>query len=96
MVNEPLDLDAVKRDGMIAHVDEVAAVFQGRKPICRASYKSKCCLGPVDVYHGGVTFAPNGKDWSVAIERVCVTCGHTCEGVTIDEPVASAPKVTEG
>ncbi len=81
---DDLDIERMKREGMTPKdVDDVARVLSGRTPVCRASYKSKCCLGPVDVYHGRIEGPPD--NWSVPVIRVCVACGHTCEGIDITD-----------
>jgi hypothetical protein len=58
--------------------NDIIEKISGRRPICRAKYISRCCDGPVDVYHGKMTGTP--KDWSVAIVRRCALCGKECEG----------------
>lgn len=52
----------------------------GRRPICRASYVSRCCAGPVDVYMGKPTFTADFVEWSVPFVRRCALCGLECEG----------------
>lgn len=83
---DPVDLEKIKRDGMtVADVGTIAETFQGLRPLCRADYRSKCCLGPVDVFLGKIVWT-TATDWAQPIVRVCVTCGHTCEGVKIEDP----------
>jgi hypothetical protein len=57
---------------------DIIEKISGRRPICRARYISKCCSGPVDVYHGA--FSGTGANWSVSVVRVCALCGRECEG----------------
>lgn len=80
-------------------VATIEKVLGGAAPVCRAKYISRCCDGPVDVYHGRIQNKDGspysgGADWSVPVIRRCVLCGKECEGYYKPgtEPPASSPE----
>jgi hypothetical protein len=78
VISDPL-LARMKRGGTtVGDVAALADVFAGLSPICRAKYISRCCDGPVDVYHGEMQGTTD--KWAVPIIRRCCLCGLQCEG----------------